>query len=58
MAPTFGSLVLAAHDNDGRLTYIGNVGTGFSMAARRSLRARLVDSGNYPRYRLHAEAAQ
>ncbi|MFE7798714.1 non-homologous end-joining DNA ligase [Nocardia sp. NPDC057440] len=41
MAPTFGSLVLAAHDKDGRLTYIGNVGTGFSMATRRSLRARL-----------------
>ncbi|WP_406239438.1 non-homologous end-joining DNA ligase [Nocardia sp. NBC_01009] len=41
MAPTFGSLVLAAHDKAGRLTYIGNVGTGFTMAARRSLRARL-----------------
>ncbi|MFQ6330012.1 hypothetical protein ACLMAL_28275 [Nocardia sp. CWNU-33] len=41
MAPTFGSLVLAAHDKDGLLTYIGSVGTGFSMATRRSLRARL-----------------
>jgi bifunctional non-homologous end joining protein LigD len=41
MSRTFGSLVLGAYDSDGRLVYIGNVGTGFTMAARRSLRARL-----------------
>ncbi|MFI9535952.1 non-homologous end-joining DNA ligase [Nocardia fusca] len=40
---TFGSLILAAHDADadGRLVHIGNVGTGFTTAARRALRARL-----------------
>ncbi|MET8796373.1 non-homologous end-joining DNA ligase [Nocardia sp. NPDC004568] len=38
---TFGSLILAAHDADGRLVHIGNVGTGFTMADRRALRARL-----------------
>ena len=41
MSATFGSLVLGALDQHGRLVYIGNVGTGFSMAARRALRARL-----------------
>ncbi|MFQ6394304.1 non-homologous end-joining DNA ligase [Nocardia sp. KC 131] len=41
MSRTFGSLVLGAHTPDGRLIYIGNVGTGFTLAARRSLRARL-----------------
>ncbi|MGW4066257.1 non-homologous end-joining DNA ligase [Nocardia grenadensis] len=38
---TFGSLILAAHDADGRLVHIGNVGTGFTSAARRALRTRL-----------------
>lgn len=41
MSQTFGSLVLGAHTPDGRLVYIGNVGTGFTLAARRQLRARL-----------------
>ncbi|WP_324195815.1 non-homologous end-joining DNA ligase [Nocardia cyriacigeorgica] len=41
MASTFGSLILAAHEPDGRLVYIGNVGTGFTDAARRTLRAQL-----------------
>lgn len=42
-AGTFGSLVLAAHDEGGRLVHIGNVGTGFSAAVRRSLQGRLDD---------------
>ncbi len=41
MAATFGSLILGANDPDGRLVYIGNVGTGFTAAVRRSLRTRL-----------------
>lgn len=41
MAPTFGSLALGAYDAAGHMVYIGNVGTGFSMADRKSLRARL-----------------
>jgi bifunctional non-homologous end joining protein LigD len=41
MSSTFGSLVLGAHDQGGRLVHIGNVGTGFTLAARRSLRTRL-----------------
>ncbi|MFQ6326078.1 non-homologous end-joining DNA ligase [Nocardia sp. CWNU-33] len=40
-AATFGSLVLGAYDNAGRLIYIGNVGTGFTMATRRQLRTEL-----------------
>jgi bifunctional non-homologous end joining protein LigD len=28
--PTFGSLILAAYDNDGKLQHVGNVGGGFS----------------------------
>lgn len=40
-AATFGSLVLGAYDNAGRLVYIGNVGTGFTMATRRQLRTEL-----------------
>ncbi|MFI9503254.1 non-homologous end-joining DNA ligase [Nocardia sp. NPDC052566] len=40
-AATFGSLVLAANDATGRLTYLGNVGTGFTLADRRRLRTRL-----------------
>ncbi|WP_216913564.1 non-homologous end-joining DNA ligase [Nocardia noduli] len=39
---TFGSLVLGAHDpHSGQLVHIGNVGTGFSGAARRDLQGRL-----------------
>ena len=41
LSSTFGSLVLAAHAPNGHLVYIGNVGTGFTMAARRKLRAHL-----------------
>lgn len=40
-ADTFGSLVLAAHDNSPVLQYIGSVGTGFNSADRRALRAKL-----------------
>lgn len=45
MTATFGSLILGAHDPDGNLVHIGNVGTGFAFADRRSLRARLDDLG-------------
>lgn len=41
MTATFGSLILGAHDPDGNLIHIGNVGTGFTFADRRFLRARL-----------------
>lgn len=37
-----GSLLLGAYDDDGRLVYIGHVGTGFTTALRRSLRDQLV----------------
>ncbi|MFI7190196.1 ATP-dependent DNA ligase [Nocardia nova] len=37
----FGSLILGAHTPAGELVYVGNVGTGFSMAQRRVLQARL-----------------
>lgn len=37
----FGSLILGAHTPAGDLVYIGNVGTGFSMAQRRVLQTRL-----------------
>ncbi|WP_067834307.1 non-homologous end-joining DNA ligase [Nocardia lijiangensis] len=40
-AKTFGSLLLGAHDSAGRLVPIGSVGTGWTLAERRSLRARL-----------------
>jgi bifunctional non-homologous end joining protein LigD len=36
-AGTFGSLVLAVHDDDGSLRYVGNVGTGFDDAEIRKL---------------------
>lgn len=39
--PTFGSLVLGAHDPDGRFVFLGNVGTGFTHAARRVIRQTL-----------------
>ena len=38
---TFGSLLLGAHDTDGRLRYLGHVGTGFSDALLDALMARL-----------------
>ncbi|RMI33728.1 non-homologous end-joining DNA ligase [Nocardia stercoris] len=38
---TFGGLVLAGHTPEGRLRCIGGVGTGFTAAARRSIRAAL-----------------
>ncbi|OBF67516.1 ATP-dependent DNA ligase [Mycobacterium sp. 852002-51759_SCH5129042] len=37
----FGSLILGAHTAAGDLVYVGNVGTGFSVAQRRVLQARL-----------------
>ncbi|MFD4406759.1 hypothetical protein ACFWPH_28750 [Nocardia sp. NPDC058499] len=40
LVDTFGGLVLAAHRPDSQLVHIGNVGTGFTMAARRALRIR------------------
>ncbi|MEU3627865.1 hypothetical protein [Amycolatopsis coloradensis] len=36
-----GALLLGAHDHDGRLVYIGDVGTGFSHAALEDLATRL-----------------
>ncbi|MCE0762888.1 DNA ligase D [Pseudonocardia kujensis] len=38
---TLGSLLLGAHDADGRLRYVGNVGTGFTEAALRALLDRM-----------------
>lgn len=38
---SFGSLILGAYNREGALVHIGNVGTGFTFADRRSLRARL-----------------
>jgi bifunctional non-homologous end joining protein LigD len=38
---TFGSLLLGAHDAEGRLRYLGHVGTGFSDAALADLTPRL-----------------
>ncbi|GBF17599.1 putative DNA ligase-like protein/MT0965 [Rhodococcus sp. Br-6] len=37
-----GSLLLGAYDDEGRLVYIGRVGTGFSATTRRSLRDQLA----------------
>ncbi|UGT70897.1 hypothetical protein LTT66_12405 [Nocardia gipuzkoensis] len=37
-----GSLILGAYDESGRLVYVGHVGTGFTMAARRALLERLM----------------
>ncbi|MGE3286954.1 MAG: non-homologous end-joining DNA ligase [Pseudonocardia sp.] len=41
-ARTFGALLLGAHDGQGRLRYLGHVGTGFTDAALTALLARLV----------------
>ncbi|MFE3060799.1 ATP-dependent DNA ligase [Nocardia sp. NPDC059239] len=38
----FGSLLVAAHDEQGRLVLLGAVGTGFSDATRRSLQRQLL----------------
>jgi bifunctional non-homologous end joining protein LigD len=38
---TFGSLALGYHDEDGKLTYAGNVGTGFNEQTLQDLWARL-----------------
>ncbi|MFF0632202.1 hypothetical protein ACFYTS_06830 [Nocardia sp. NPDC004151] len=38
----FGSLLIAAHDQDGQLVLLGAVGTGFTDAARRSLLLELL----------------
>ncbi|MFI6909632.1 non-homologous end-joining DNA ligase [Nonomuraea sp. NPDC050394] len=37
-----GSLLLGAHDRQGRLVYVGHVGTGFTATTLRSLRERLA----------------
>lgn len=37
-----GSLVLGAYDDQGILRYVGNVGTGFTMAVRRKLKEKLA----------------
>jgi len=41
-SPTFGSLILAAYDEDGKLQHIGNVGGGFSDKTLEDLRRKLV----------------
>ncbi len=40
-ANVLGSLLLAGHNDDGDLVYVGDVGTGFTDAARRALLQRL-----------------
>jgi bifunctional non-homologous end joining protein LigD len=40
--PFLGSLLLAYHDDDGRLLYAGRVGTGMSQKTLSALRARLA----------------
>lgn len=40
-AGMLGALLLGAYDDEGKLVYIGHVGTGFSDAALRDMRARL-----------------
>jgi len=40
---TLGSLLVGAHDGEGRLTYAGRVGSGFSEAELTRLGARLAD---------------
>ncbi|WP_405167748.1 non-homologous end-joining DNA ligase [Nocardia sp. NBC_01499] len=37
----FGSIVMGAYDDEGRLVHIGNVGTGWTMRDRKILQARL-----------------
>lgn len=38
-----GSLILGAHDDEGKMVYIGNVGTGFTTRQRRELREKLLE---------------
>ncbi len=40
-APTFGSLILGAYDDDGQLKHVGNVGGGFSNTALHDLKGKL-----------------
>jgi bifunctional non-homologous end joining protein LigD len=40
-ASTFGSLILAAYNDDGKLVHIGNVGGGFSNKTLEDLKRRL-----------------
>ena len=40
-APTFGSLILGAYDDDGQLKHVGNVGGGFSNIALNDLKGKL-----------------
>lgn len=49
-ARTFGALLLGAHDGEGRLRYLGHVGTGFTDAALVALLARLepLEAGQSP----------
>lgn len=42
---TIGSLLLAAHDSNGKLSFIGAVGTGFTQAALRALQQQLAAIG-------------
>ena len=51
-----GSLVLGAYDDQGVIRYVGNVGTGFSMAVRRQLKEKLA-SLERPTSPLETEAA-
>ena len=44
-----GSLLLAVHDEAGRLVYAGHVGTGFTVRALEDLAARLAPSSGEPR---------
>ena len=49
-ASTLGSLMVGAHDSDGELRYLGNVGTGFTERMLRELLARLrqLDQSDSP----------
>jgi bifunctional non-homologous end joining protein LigD len=40
---TFGSLLLGQYDDDGRLVYVGHVGTGFDDKTLRAIRKRLAE---------------
>ncbi|MFI6364412.1 non-homologous end-joining DNA ligase [Nocardia sp. NPDC050630] len=40
-ARTIGSLLMAVHDDSGKLVYIGNVGTGFTQSALADLQSKL-----------------
>jgi bifunctional non-homologous end joining protein LigD len=56
-----GSLLLGVHDDDGKLRYAGNVGTGFNERTLRDLRHRLDGISRAPqpvRRRRHGTAAR